>query len=56
MERVFHRFKSFLEQEEHEILEYVHMTVYERQAIARELKNRAYGRNVPDVREFHKRQ
>ncbi len=56
MERVFNKFMSFDEQEEHEILEYVRMTIEERQAIAFELKKRAYGRNVPDVREFHKKQ
>ena len=56
MERVFHKFNNFEQQEDHEILEYVNMTVDQRMVISRRLKKRAYGIHVADVREYHRKQ
>ena len=53
MERVFRKLESFEEQEAHEISECVNLPIDQRQKIARELKERYYGRHVVDVREFH---
>ena len=55
MERVFHRFDSFEEQEQRQIAEYVNLTPDQRQEIAKALKERYYGRHTVDVREFHGR-
>jgi hypothetical protein len=55
MERVFRRFANFEEAEQHDIEYYIHLSVDQRQAIARVLKKRAYGDDVPDIREYHKR-
>jgi hypothetical protein len=54
MERVFRRFANFEEAEQHDIEYYIHLSVDQRQAIARVLKKRAYGDDVPDIREYHK--
>ena len=53
MERVFRKFESFEEQEAHEISEYINLSIDQRQKIARKLKERFYGQQLVDVREFH---
>ncbi len=51
MERVYFKTKKFDEAERQDILQYVQLTPDERQRIARQLKERVYGRNVQDVRQ-----
>ena len=55
MERVFRKFSSFKESEKQDIEYYVNLSVDERQAIARELKKRAFGDHTPDIRQYHTR-
>ena len=55
MERVFKKFSGFEEAEQHDIQYYIHLSADQRQAIARVLKKRAYGNDVPDIREYHNR-
>jgi hypothetical protein len=54
MERVLRKFSNFEEAEQHDIEYYIHLSVDQRQAIARMLKKRAYGDGVPDIRAYHK--
>jgi hypothetical protein len=54
MERVLRKFSSFEEAEQHDIEYYIHLSVDQRQAIARMLKKRAYGDGVPNIRAYHK--
>jgi hypothetical protein len=54
MERVFRKFTNFEEAEQHDIEYYIHLSVDQRDEIARVLKKRAYGDDVPDIREYHK--
>jgi hypothetical protein len=55
MERVVRKFSSFKESEQQDIEYYVKLSIDERQAIARELKRRAFGDHTPDIREYHNR-
>ena len=55
MERVFKKFSGFEEAEQHDIQYYIHLSVEQRQNIAGILKKRAYGNDVPDIREYHNR-
>jgi hypothetical protein len=55
MKRVFRKFPGFEEADRHDIQYYINLSVEERQAIARELKRRAFGDKNPDVREYHRR-
>lgn len=55
MKRIVHKFSSFAEAEAWDIATYVKMSVEQRQAIARELRIRAYGEKSPDVRESYRR-
>ena len=55
MERDFRKISSFEEAEQHDIEYYIHLSADQRQAIARVLKERVYGDDVPDIREYHKR-
>jgi hypothetical protein len=55
MERAFKKFSSFEEAEQHDIQYYIHLSVEQRQNIAGILKKRAYGNDVPDIREYHNR-
>lgn len=55
MERVFNKFSSYEEAEDHDIQYYLSLSVEERQSISLELKKRAYGDHVPDIRAYHKR-
>jgi hypothetical protein len=52
---MFKKFCSVEEAEQHDNEYYIHLSVERRQAIARVLKERAYGDNVPDIRAYHKR-
>ncbi|MFP8490313.1 hypothetical protein ACKGJO_14625 [Gracilimonas sp. Q87] len=51
MKRIVHIAKSHKEAREWDIKQSISMTADERQAIAKELKNRVYGKEVPDVRQ-----
>ena len=51
IKRVVHKAKNFQEAEEWDILQNIRMTPEERQAAAKELRIRFYGKNVPDVRD-----
>jgi len=53
MERVVHIAKSFEEAEEWDIEQNLAMTPEERLEAAKELKERVYGKNSPDVRAFY---
>jgi hypothetical protein len=53
MERVVHIAKSFEEAEQWDIEQNLAMTPEERLKAAKELKDRVYGKNPPDVREFY---
>jgi len=55
MKRVFHKAKNKQEAEEWDILQQISMTPDERLSVADELKKRVYGKNVPDVKEAHKK-
>ena len=46
-------FKSFSEQEAHDVQYYTNLSPEERQRIARELRERYYGKNVPQIRDAH---
>ena len=53
--RVFRKFSSFEEADRYDIQYYIDLSVEERQAIARELKRRAFGEKIPDIREYYKK-
>ena len=53
MERIVHIAKSFEEAEQWDIEQNLAMTPEERLEAAKELKERVYGKNSPDVREFY---
>jgi hypothetical protein len=55
MKRVFRKFSSFEEADRYDIQYYIDLSVEERQAIARELKRRAFGEKIPDIREYYKK-
>jgi len=55
LERFAKKFKSFQEAEEWEILQQIKMTPAQRQEIAKDLRKRFYGKNNPDIREFHRK-
>ncbi len=54
MERVVHKAKNHTEADEWDIQQSISLTPAERQRIARKLKERVYGKNTPDVREYHR--
>jgi hypothetical protein len=51
MERVVHKAKNFEHARRWDVAQQLAMTPEERQAVARELKRRAFGGENPDVRE-----
>ena len=55
MERVVRKFSGFKESEQQDIHYYINLSVDEHQAIARELKRRAFGDNTPDIRQYRNR-
>jgi hypothetical protein len=54
MERIVHISRSFEEAEQWDIEQNLSMTPEERLAAARELAERVYGKDQPDVREYHR--
>lgn len=56
MERIVHISRSFEEAEEWDIQQNLSMTPEERLIAGRQLAERVYGKDQPDVREFHKQQ
>ena len=54
MERIVNKAKNFREAEDWDIQQNIRMSPEERQSIAKKLKERVYGKNVPDVREYYK--
>ena len=55
MKRVLHIARNHKEAEEWDIEQQLSMTPMERMKAARFLKIRVYGRNNPDVREWHRK-
>ena len=55
MKRVVNKAKNVKEAEEWDIQQCIQMTPDQRQAAALELKKRAFGNKVPDVREYHRK-
>ena len=55
MKKVMQKFKNFREAEAREIQEQISLTPYQRQEIAKALKERIFGKNPPDVREWERR-
>jgi hypothetical protein len=51
MKRILHKAKNHRAAAKWDVLQQVRMTPHERQAIAKELKKRFFGRTVPDVRD-----
>jgi hypothetical protein len=54
MKRVFHKAKNFKEAEEWDVLQHARLTPEQRLKAAEELKKRAFGENVPPIREVRK--
>lgn len=55
MKRVFHKAKNKKEAEKWDILQQISMDPDERLFVADELKKRAYGNKVPDIKEANKK-
>ena len=55
MEKIAQKFRSFQEAEEWDIFQQIRMTPSQRQAIAKKLRDRFFGKNNPDVREYHRK-
>jgi len=55
MERIVHIARDFRDAREWDIQQHVSLTPEERQRIAKELRDRVYGTDCPDVREAHPR-
>lgn len=55
MERVFKKFRSFKQAEKWDILQHISMTPEQRQEAAAQIRKRAYGKSVLDVREAYKK-
>jgi hypothetical protein len=51
MERVFKQSKNFRQAEEWDILQHISMTPEQRQEASKQLRDRIYGKNAPDVRD-----
>ena len=54
MEPIVHISKNFREAEEYDIFQHVQMSPFERQAVAKKLRERYYGNQVPDVRDSYR--
>ena len=55
MERIVFKTKDFKEAEEHDIKQNISMTPAERQEAAKKIREKVYGKENPDVREYHAR-
>jgi hypothetical protein len=51
MEPIVHKSKNFKEAEDYDILQHTQMSSSQRQAAAKKLRERHYGKNPPDVRD-----
>lgn len=54
VERVFNKAKNHDEALKWDILQQINMTPEQRQKVARELKRKFYGDNIPDIKESRK--
>ena len=54
MEPIVHKSRNFKEAEEYDILQHIQMTSTERQAAAKKLRERYFGKNPPDLRDSQK--
>ena len=54
MERIVHKAKNFIEADEYDIKQHTQMSSNERQAVAKKLRERHFGKNPPDLRDSHK--
>lgn len=55
MKRVFQKSRSFKQAEKWDILQHVNMTPEQRQEAAAQIRERVYGKSVPDVKEAQKK-
>jgi len=55
MKRILHKSRSFKEAEEWDIQQQISMNPQERLQAAKILRERVFGRNTPDVREYRER-
>ena len=55
MKRILHKSRSFKEAEEWDIQQQISMNPQERLQAAKILRERVFGKNTPDVREYHER-
>ncbi len=55
MKRISHKSKNFKEAREWDIQQQINMTPDQRFAAAKELRIRAYGKNVPDVKDCYEK-
>jgi len=55
MKRIYHKAKNFKDAEDWDILQHLQMTTEERQSVAKELRDRVYGKKTIDVRESMRR-
>ncbi len=53
MESIFNKAKTFEEADLWDIQQHISMTFAERQAAAKKLKGRVFGKNPPDIRAYH---
>lgn len=51
MKPILHKAKSFQEADAWDIAQHIQMTSEERQKVAKQLRDRYYGKNAPDVRD-----
>ena len=54
MEPIVHKSKNFQEAEKYDIQQHTKMASSERQAAAKKLRERYFGKNVPDVRDSYR--
>lgn len=55
MKRILHKSRSFKEAEEWDIQQQISMAPQKRLQAAKILRERVFGKNTPDVREYHER-
>lgn len=54
IEPIVHKSKNFQEAEKYDIKQHIQMSSSERQAAAKKLRERYFGKNLPDVRDSHR--
>lgn len=55
MKRIVHKTHSFKEAEEWDIKQQINMTPQQRMDAAKKIRERVYGKNSVDIREYHER-